>query len=81
VALVLDRGAVRRPLGLPANGLHSRLKRVGWRSSGRLQRDDFVDLLPAREDQQRLTQAAAMASQGSCTQVWDDGEDVAYDRT
>ena len=25
VALVVDRGAVRRPLGLPANGLHARL--------------------------------------------------------
>jgi len=25
VALVMDRGAIRRPLGLPANGLHARL--------------------------------------------------------
>jgi hypothetical protein len=25
VALVADRGAIRRPLGLPANGLHARL--------------------------------------------------------
>ena len=27
VALVVDRGAIRRPLGLPANGLHARLPR------------------------------------------------------
>ena len=25
VAIVVDRGAIRRPLGLPANGLHARL--------------------------------------------------------
>ena len=25
VTLVVDRGAIRRPLGLPANGLHARL--------------------------------------------------------
>jgi hypothetical protein len=25
VALVVDRGAIRRPLGLPADGLHARL--------------------------------------------------------
>ena len=27
VALAVDRGAVRRPLGLPANGLHARLSK------------------------------------------------------
>ena len=27
VALVVDRGAIRRPLRLPANGLHARLPR------------------------------------------------------
>ena len=27
VALVVERGAVRRPLGLPADGLHARLPR------------------------------------------------------
>ena len=27
VALVVDRGAIRRPLGLPADGLHVRLPR------------------------------------------------------
>jgi len=30
VALVVDRGAIRRPLGLPANGLHARLPK--WRA-------------------------------------------------
>ena len=28
VALVVNRGAARRPLGLPANGLHARLPRL-----------------------------------------------------
>jgi len=28
VALVMDRGAIRRPLGLPANGLDARLPRL-----------------------------------------------------
>ena len=28
VALVVDRGAVRRTLGMPANGLHARLPRL-----------------------------------------------------
>jgi hypothetical protein len=27
VALVVDRGAIRSPLGLPADGLHARLPR------------------------------------------------------
>ena len=28
VALVVDRGAIRRPLGLPADGLHAMLPRL-----------------------------------------------------
>jgi len=28
VTLVVDRGAIRHPLGLPANGLHARLPRL-----------------------------------------------------
>jgi len=28
VTLVVDRGAIRRPLGLPADGLHARLPRL-----------------------------------------------------
>ena len=42
--------------------------------------EDFVDFLRAREDDQRLTQAAAQASQPSFAQVWDNDEDAAYDR-
>lgn len=42
--------------------------------------EDFVDFLRAREDEQRLTHAAAKASEASFTQVWDNDEDAAYDR-
>lgn len=42
--------------------------------------EDFVDFLRAREDEQRLTHAAAMASVASFAQVWDNDEDAAYDR-
>lgn len=42
--------------------------------------EDFVDFLRAREDEQRLTLAAAMASEASFAQVWDNDEDAAYDR-
>ena len=42
--------------------------------------EDFIDFLRAREDEQRLTHAAAKVSEASFTQVWDNDEDVAYDR-
>lgn len=42
--------------------------------------EDFVDFLRAREDEQRLTHAAAQASVASFHQVWDNDEDAAYDR-
>lgn len=42
--------------------------------------EDFVDFLRAREDEQRLTLTAAMASAASFAQVWDNDEDAAYDR-
>lgn len=42
--------------------------------------EDFVDFLRAREDEQSLTVAAAMASEASFAQVWDNDEDAAYDR-
>lgn len=42
--------------------------------------EDFVDFLRAREDEQRLTLVAAMASEASFAQVWDNDEDAAYDR-
>lgn len=42
--------------------------------------EDFVDFLRTRDDEQRLTQAAARASQASFAAVWDNDEDAAYDR-
>lgn len=42
--------------------------------------EDFVDFLRAREDEHRLTHAAAKASEASFAQVWDNDEDAAYDR-
>ncbi|HQY07538.1 MAG: toxin-antitoxin system, antitoxin component, Xre family protein [Burkholderiales bacterium] len=42
--------------------------------------EDFVDFLRSREDEQRLTYAAARASEASFVQVWDNDEDAAYDR-
>ena len=42
--------------------------------------EDFVDFLRAREDEHRLTQAAAKASEASFAKVWDNDEDAAYDR-
>ena len=42
--------------------------------------EDFVDFLQAREDEQRLTRAAAKASEASFASVWDNDEDAAYDR-
>ena len=42
--------------------------------------EDFVDFLREREAEQRLTQAAAKASEASFAQVWGNDEDAAYDR-
>ena len=42
--------------------------------------EDFVDFLRAREDEKRLTHAAAKASEASFAQVWDNDDDAAYDR-
>lgn len=42
--------------------------------------EDFVDFLRTREDEQRLTLAAARASEASFTAVWDNDEDAVYDR-
>ena len=42
--------------------------------------EDFVDFLRARDDEQRLTRAAAKASEASFAHVWDNDEDAAYDR-
>ena len=42
--------------------------------------EDFIDFLHMREDTQRLTQAAAKASEPSFARVWDNDDDAAYDR-
>ena len=42
--------------------------------------EDFVDFLRASEDENRLTHAAAEASEASFAQVWDNDDDAAYDR-
>lgn len=42
--------------------------------------EDFVDFLRGREAGQRLTQAAARASEASFAAVWDNDEDAVYDR-
>ena len=41
--------------------------------------EDFVDFLRTRDDEQRLTQAAARMAEGSFTAVWNNDEDAAYD--
>ena len=42
--------------------------------------EDFVDFLRTREDEQRITKAAARASEASFAAVWDNDEDAVYDR-
>lgn len=42
--------------------------------------EDFVDFLRTREDDQRLTQAAAKVAEASFAEVWNNDEDSAYDR-
>lgn len=42
--------------------------------------EDFVDFLRSREDEQRLTRAAAHASEPAFAKVWDNQDDAEYDR-
>jgi hypothetical protein len=42
--------------------------------------EDFVDFLRSREDDQRLTSAAARVSEVAFSTVWNNTEDSAYDR-
>jgi hypothetical protein len=42
--------------------------------------EDFVDFIRARDNDQRLTQAAAKAGEASFAAVWDNDEDAVYDR-
>ena len=41
--------------------------------------EDFVDFLHARDGEQRLSRAAAKASEASFAKVWDNDEDAVYD--
>ncbi|WP_116807451.1 toxin-antitoxin system, antitoxin component, Xre family protein [Steroidobacter cummioxidans] len=42
--------------------------------------EDFVDFLKSREDELRLTHAAAQASEPAFKAVWDNPDDAEYDR-
>lgn len=42
--------------------------------------EDFVDFLRQRDDDRRLTQAAARLSEDAFHKVWDNDEDAIYDR-
>jgi hypothetical protein len=42
--------------------------------------EDFIDFLRAREQDHRLTQGAALASEASFAAVWDNDDDAAYDK-
>jgi hypothetical protein len=42
--------------------------------------EDFVDFLRSREEEQRLTHAAAQISEPAFKSVWDNSEDAEYDR-
>jgi hypothetical protein len=42
--------------------------------------EDFVDFLRARNDDQRLTQAATKASAPAFNKVWDNPDDADYDQ-
>ncbi len=41
--------------------------------------EDFVDFLRLREEESRLTQAAARLSEEAFAEVWDNPEDAVYD--
>ena len=41
--------------------------------------EDFVDFLRLREEESRLTQAAAKLSEEAFAEVWDNPEDAVYD--
>ncbi len=42
--------------------------------------EDFVDFLNVRDEDRRLTQAAARLSEDAFRQVWDNDADSAYDQ-
>jgi hypothetical protein len=42
--------------------------------------EDFVDFLRQRDEDRRLTRAAAQLSEDALRKVWDNPEDAEYDR-
>jgi len=42
--------------------------------------EDFVDFIQQRDQDQRLTRAAASASETTFQNVWDNTDDAAYDQ-
>ncbi len=42
--------------------------------------EDFVDFLRSREDEKRLTRAAAQVSEPAFKDVWNNPDDAEYDR-
>jgi hypothetical protein len=42
--------------------------------------EDFVDFLRLRDEEQKLTQAAARLSEAAFARIWDSPDDADYDR-
>jgi hypothetical protein len=42
--------------------------------------EDFVDFLRSRDEDRRLTRAAAKLSEKAFSKIWDNAEDADYDR-
>ncbi|MHB1231791.1 MAG: hypothetical protein ACYCZQ_04295 [Burkholderiales bacterium] len=42
--------------------------------------EDFVDFLRGRDDERRLTRAAAKLAEGAFNKAWDNENDAEYDR-
>jgi hypothetical protein len=56
--------------------LIEKIKQLGPRHLAEV--EDFVDFLRARNDEQRLTRAAAKASEASFAAMWDNDKDAAW---
>ena len=80
---LVSRREVEQPEGVnaltaPDQALFNKIKQLPPQRMAEV--EDFVDFLHAREDEQRLTRAAAKASVASFAHAWDNDEDAAYDR-
>lgn len=65
-------------MSAPEQGLIEKIKQLPPQRLAEV--EDFVDFLRTREAEQRLTHAAARASEPSFASVWNNDEDSAYDR-